>query len=225
MSEDAPLEPVAPEPVTVPTEPVPTEPVSTTTGTGPPPWPSPTVTAEAPQPPRRSSVSIPTWLLFVVGAVVIAALGFAVGWIAAPGSEQRETLAPSRGSALGPFGNGGGSGNQPSIPLPAPQGVRRAFLGVATNPSSDPAGVRIVRVVPGSPAAKAGLKVDDVITKVDDNAVARPEQLATRIGAHQRGDQVTITYVRGGATETARVTLARRSSLNLPTPSTTQPRL
>ena len=37
----------------------------------------------------------------------------------------------------------------------------------------------------------------------------------------ERGDEVTITYVRDGETETADVTLARRPALELPTPSTT----
>ncbi len=238
MSEDAPLEPVAPEPVTMPTEPVatesvPTEPVATTTPPppGPPPWSSPAAASDG-RPPRGSSVAVPKWLLLVVGALVIAGLGFVVGWVAAPGGghDERRAAGPNSGFLPSPFANGGngpnggGSGNRQTNPAPAPR-RSGAFLGVATTRSANPAGVRVARVVPGAPAAAAGLKVDDVITKVDGDSVTRPEQLAASIGAHQSGDRVTITYVRGGTTDTAQVTLARRSSIQIPTPTTVPPRL
>ncbi len=65
-------------------------------------------------------------------------------------------------------------------------------------------------VVPGSPAANAGLEVGDVVTKVGGDSVKGPQQLATRIAAHRAGDEVTITYVRSGKTDTA-TALARRT--------------
>ena len=77
--------------------------------------------------------------------------------------------------------------------------------------------------MPGSPAADAGLQADDVITKVDDTAVATQNQLANRIGTHRAGDTVTITYLRSGTTHTARVKLTLRNAFQLPTPSTTTP--
>lgn len=45
--------------------------------------------------------------------------------------------------------------------------ISRAYLGVETGPLDSSAFVAVARVVPGSPADRAGLKVGDLITKVD----------------------------------------------------------
>ena len=203
---DAPLEPVAPEPVTEPTEAAVTEPVPAATPPGPPPWESPPAAASAPRGPGSSTIAVPKWLLLVVGALVIALVGFAVGYAVAPDDDNDAAAPNSEFVVPNPFDNDGGSGNQPTIPSPFPE-QGGAFLGVSTTRSTDPAGARIVRVVPDTPAADAGLEADDVITKVDDDAVTNPNQLARRIQAHDDGDDVTVTYVRDGSTDTARVTL------------------
>ncbi|WP_037674758.1 S1C family serine protease [Streptomyces griseus] len=62
----------------------------------------------------------------------------------------------------------------------------------------------------GGPAAKAGLKPGDVITKLDDHVIDSGPTLIGEIWTHQPGDKVTITYERGGKTHTAEVTLASR---------------
>jgi S1-C subfamily serine protease len=179
-------------------------------------------------------VAVPKWLLIVVaalvGAVLLAGLGFAIGYEVAPGNEHGhernapEGLRPGSGGVPSVPGNGNGS-DLPTVPPPAPTpGTSRgAFLGVATSPSANPPGVSIVRVVAGSPAATAGLQPGDVITKLDNDAITTQSQLANRIGAHGQGDAVTITYVRNGTTQTAPVTLAARNAFQLPTPSTTVP--
>lgn len=224
MTEDAPLHPITPEPVTEPTVEVPTEPAPAATQPGVQPWPTPPVVQDAPRPPGSSTVAVPKWLLLVVGALVIAAIGFGVGYAVAPGDDggTASPRRPGSGFVPGPFENGGGANRQPTIPSPTPGTSRGGFLGVAVSRSTDPAGVRVVSVVPDSPAASAGLKVDDVITKLDGDTVTAPNQLATRIGAHRTGDQVTVTYVRAGSAATARVTLKLRNAFDLPTPSTTQ---
>lgn len=225
MTDDAPLEPVAPEPVTEPAPAAATEPVPTATPSGPPPWEPPPAAAGAPREPRSSTVAVPKWLLLVVGAIVIAGLGFAVGYAAAPDDDDDAALRPSSGFVVpNPFDDDGGRGNSPTIPSPGPQEQSGAFLGVSTSRSTDPSGARIVRVVPGTPAADAGLETDDVITKIDDDDVANPNQLARRIQAHDDGDEVTVTYVREGSTVTTDVTLATRNVFQIPTPSTTRPR-
>lgn len=224
MTEDAPLEPVAPEPVTEPTDAAATEPVPTTPAEGPPPWGAPPAGTDT-RPPSSSTVAVPKWLLFVVAAIVFAGLGFAIGYAVAPGDGGNDSAAPGPNSGFvvpSPFDNDGGSGNQPTIPTPGQQGG--AFLGVSTSRSTDPAGARVEQVVPGSPAADAGMKTDDVITKVDGDDVTNPMQLARRVRAHDDGDTVTVTYVRNGETDTARVKLATRNVFRIPTPSTTRPR-
>ncbi len=59
----------------------------------------------------------------------------------------------------------------------------------------------------GGPAAAAGLQQGDIITKVDDRAVTDADSLIVTVRSHQPGSTVTVTYLRGGASQTAKVTL------------------
>ena len=69
-----------------------------------------------------------------------------------------------------------------------------AMLGVVTE--SEDGGLRITDVTEKSAADKAGLKEDDIITKVDDKKVDDPDDLTKIIRGHKPGDKVTITYLR-----------------------------
>jgi serine protease Do len=72
-----------------------------------------------------------------------------------------------------------------------------------TGDSSNPA------IVTGSPADKAGLLQGDILTKVNSDAITTSNTLSALIGKYNVGDKVTITYIRGGKTQTALVTLAQ----------------
>lgn len=63
-------------------------------------------------------------------------------------------------------------------------------------------------IASGSPADKAGLKEKDVITKVNGVDIGTSGALTTLIGEYQPGDTITLTIVRGGATQELKVTLA-----------------
>ena len=63
----------------------------------------------------------------------------------------------------------------------------------------------------GGPAAKAGLKPGDVITKLDDSVIDSGPTLIGEIWTHQPGDKVKITYERGGQTRTVDLTLGSRT--------------
>ena len=78
--------------------------------------------------------------------------------------------------AMAADGNGGGGGF--TVPQPRTQNGNGVVLGVVTEASSGD-GARIVAVVPSSPAADGGLQRGDVITKVGDDDVKNPAQLAT----------------------------------------------
>jgi len=69
-----------------------------------------------------------------------------------------------------------------------------AMLGVVTE--SEDGGLKITDVTEKSAADKAGLKEDDIITKVDDKKVDDPDDLTKIIRSHKPGDKVTITYLR-----------------------------
>jgi len=86
-----------------------------------------------------------------------------------------------------------------------------AFLGAQLGNSSSfgGQGATIVGVVPGAPAAAAGLVPGDVIVAVAGRAVSAPSDIAPIILAHKPGDKITITYSdTSGQIQSASVTLA-----------------
>jgi C-terminal processing protease CtpA/Prc len=88
--------------------------------------------------------------------------------------------------------------------MPAPNGRRKAMLGVMTDPKSDKNGAVVKDVTPGSPAEEAGLRGGDVITSVDGKTINNAEDLVAEIGSkHEAGDKVTINYERNGKERTA----------------------
>jgi S1-C subfamily serine protease len=85
------------------------------------------------------------------------------------------------------------------------------FLGVqlGDTPSFAGQGATILGVVPGGPAATAGLIPGDVITAAAGKAVSGPSDIQSIILAHKPGDNVTVTYTDGsGQSLTATITLA-----------------
>jgi putative serine protease PepD len=73
-------------------------------------------------------------------------------------------------------------------------------------------GALIQAVQSGGPAAKAGLQVGDVVTKVDDRRVTDADSLIVAVRSHDPGETVTLTLTRSGSQKTLRVTLGRSSS-------------
>jgi serine protease Do len=69
-------------------------------------------------------------------------------------------------------------------------------------------GAIVVEAMSGTPAAEAGLKPGDVITKLNGQAVDDAADLTLRVGSFKPGDKVDLTYMRDGAEKSAQVTLA-----------------
>ena len=67
-------------------------------------------------------------------------------------------------------------------------------------------GVFVYSVEDGSAAAKAGLQMGDVITKMDDTDITSYEDLVAAKKAYTAGDTVTLTVYRGGKTMEVQLT-------------------
>ncbi|WP_143220022.1 S1C family serine protease, partial [Actinomadura sp. CNU-125] len=97
--------------------------------------------------------------------------------------------------------------------------VRQALLGVLPDPRYQQGGARILPepvqgqqpVTPNGPADKAGLKPGDVITKIDERPIQDATDLIAQIRSKAPGDQVKVTYERGGKESTVTVTLGAAS--------------
>jgi S1-C subfamily serine protease len=82
-----------------------------------------------------------------------------------------------------------------------------AFLGVSMQDTSG--GATVAGVVPGAPAADAGITSGDVITSVDGTAIGSAADLRSALAASDAGDHVTITWTGvDGSQQSATVTLA-----------------
>jgi 2-alkenal reductase len=100
--------------------------------------------------------------------------------------------------------------------------VDRGFVGIQYAPLSPraavalglppAAGIQISSIVPGSPAAQAGLRVGDVVTKLNDQQIDQEHPLQSLLLRFRPGNRVRLTIVRDGATQTVEVTLATRPS-------------
>ena len=73
-------------------------------------------------------------------------------------------------------------------------------------------GAKITTIVAGSPAAKAGLKVGDVITSFDGKTITSADELTASVAAAKAGEKVTVTVKRGGSTQHVTVTLGVQPS-------------
>jgi putative serine protease PepD len=73
-------------------------------------------------------------------------------------------------------------------------------------------GALIRAVQSGGPAAKAGVQVGDVVTKVDERRVTDANSLIVAVRSHDPGEVVTLTLTRNGSEKTLRVTLGSSSS-------------
>ncbi len=85
-----------------------------------------------------------------------------------------------------------------------------AYLGTIPDMSENSGGVRLVGVRAGSPAEKAGLRGDDVITKIGTMNVPDLQAMTDALRSHKPGDIVEIVIRRGAQLTTVRATLGTR---------------
>lgn len=156
-----------------------------------------------------------------LGALVWATATLGCHPASAPATAQNAAPAPGAGKSAGTGGAHSDADNDKAMgPLtlladpPAPNAVpnqptsKQGWLGVALGPH--PEGVRVDRVVPGSPSEKAGLAEGDVITSVAGEAVRKPADVVDIVGEHAAGDRLSIGLSRNGEVRMLAVELAGR---------------
>jgi putative serine protease PepD len=94
----------------------------------------------------------------------------------------------------------------------AGKAIAHAYFGVQVTDSRSPLGADLAQILPGTGAAKAGLKAGDVVTKLDGKTISDESDLSAVIGSKKPGDTMRVTYVRGGKTAAATVTLGAQPS-------------
>jgi serine protease Do len=87
--------------------------------------------------------------------------------------------------------------------------VRRGYLGLVGTPAPVPAavaeryqrrkGLRLVEVVPGSPAARAGLRTGDLVLSVGRQPVQDAQGIQSQLFADSIGTALPVTVLRNGA--------------------------
>ena len=85
-----------------------------------------------------------------------------------------------------------------------------AYLGTVPDMTDSPGGVRLLGVRAGSPAELAGLRGDDIITRIGEMNVPDLQAMTDALRSHQPGDTVDIVVHRGKAVTTFRATLGAR---------------
>src|SRR5207245_835183 len=68
-------------------------------------------------------------------------------------------------------------------------------------------GIIVTQVVPGSPATQAGIRVNDIITQVNDQLIDPQHPLQSLMVKFRPGDKVTLALIRDGSEQAVDVAL------------------
>ena len=95
--------------------------------------------------------------------------------------------------------------------------IAKPYLGVSVLTVSDdvksyglPAGASIQEIVADSPAEKAGLQINDIITKVGDTEITTSDELVDIVGEAKPGDILVLTIYRNMQTTTIEITVGEQ---------------
>lgn len=107
-------------------------------------------------------------------------------------------------------------------PLLAEGRIARGWLGVGLQPVAVPdslreaagrdAGMMVVNLASGGPAAEAGVLPGDILLDLDGTPVRRVRALSAALGPEQIGKRVSLRLLRAGALQTLAVVVAPRPS-------------
>jgi serine protease DegQ len=100
--------------------------------------------------------------------------------------------------------------------------IPRGYLGVGLQPVRLPEALRqtlkreersaviVLEIESDSPANRAGLMIGDIIVSLAGNTVSRLEDIHSKLHGSAIGKPLTIGFVRGGALQSAEITIAER---------------
>jgi serine protease Do len=71
-------------------------------------------------------------------------------------------------------------------------------------------GALVSGIIPGSPAAAAGIRGGDIITKWNKKKVSGPAELSLEVAWFKIGEKASVTVQRGGKTLEFTVTVGQR---------------
>ena len=98
--------------------------------------------------------------------------------------------------------------------------ISRGFIGITYTPVSPrqaaslglsaPAGITVTGVQRNSPGDLAGIRVGDIITKINDQQIDQQHPLNSLMLKLRAGDKARLTFIRDAQTQTVEVTLGRQ---------------
>lgn len=104
----------------------------------------------------------------------------------------------------------------------AASGPDGPWLGLVAGPA-DGAGARVLAVVPGGPADRAGVRPGDVVESLGGVPIASDRDLGRGLGSASPGDALPYRLARDGATVEGRIVVGARSDRGDPAPSSDRP--
>lgn len=90
--------------------------------------------------------------------------------------------------------------------------AKTPVIGVSLDTNFAGPGAKVAAVTSGGPSEAAGVKVGDVITKVNGTSISDGTQLIVTIRSYAPGDRVQLTITRDGSTLTLPVNLTAKAS-------------
>jgi S1-C subfamily serine protease len=86
----------------------------------------------------------------------------------------------------------------------------KVWFGIVPNFDPEPKGMKISGSSPGSPADKAGLIADDIITQISDKDVKSLQDFTYVLRSCNPGDELTVKFLRQGKEMTTKVKLVSK---------------
>ena len=87
----------------------------------------------------------------------------------------------------------------------------KAYLGVMMDPVKEQEGIALREIMPGSAAAKAGLRAGDIILAVDQENLTGLMEMKTLLQRLQPGSEIIVSYKRGNVRKKTKVELGSLS--------------